>query len=289
MPPANPEGVFIDSSRDDYIYAGLAAFPALSRASAEWGALAISGAPAYSAPPKYAGSLRLVVSDDACGTFTVSPRPSPASNFAGTDNVLIEPVNMEPLSLDVGTCPDQAPVEPAPPNCSIDARQPTDPGGGALQGPSHIDLRFEFDDIVLAETYYFSIRQRPPGDTPINIDGLEADPDGRGTEWVRVFFDRPISTDRWTCVKVLPKSQEICIAHLPGDSNQDGLAQPIDPLRVVACMTTPGLTCAPYECDLDRSGTCTSVDLLRAIDLLGGGAAYEPWLGRSLPPCPTAP
>ncbi len=146
-----------------------------------------------------------------------------------------------------------------------------------------IDVTFsDGSDVSSINRSDFLITQVPFG-LPIQITSVE--PVDEVT--ARLHFSRVISTERWTCVEYLPWGGKSCIGHLPGDVNGDGTASPGDILSEIDCLNIPGM-CELYQCGVDRSGVYAPGDILAVVDLLNGADAYDPWLGASLPDCPTA-
>ena len=71
--------------------------------------------------------------------------------------------------------------------------------------------------------------------------------------------------------------------------NGDRLVDPTDGALLMDRLRTGCGECVSSECDIDRSDACDPKDLLRLVDLLGGADMYDPWNGRTLIACPTAP
>jgi hypothetical protein len=256
----------------------------------------------YSAP-KYAGTVVLGVSPDAGGIFKIAMRPElfpggpvitymldelgchiPNENCADAAPALI------PLTVNVNAdCPIIDPICPIsanPSNCAIDARQPSAPDGTLPAGWNFLDLEFPHDPSG-SSILEFQVREVPAG-TPPGIFRITQ----RDGEIIRISFDRRITPGNWTCVYTEAGDcvgwREICIAHLPGDVNGDGTAGAADILSLIDCLNGVR-TCELQQCDIDRSGVCGPPDILRTIDVLNGAGAYEPWLNRSLPLCPSRP
>jgi len=172
-----------------------------------------------------------------------------------------------------------------PPNCAIDARQPSLPNGSNPAGWDSISFTFNVDcNLTGIAPSSFSVRQEPAG-LPIAVANVQ--PVG---DVVTVRLSRAISLQTWTCVKYNATGEEVCLGYLPADVNADRTAGPVDILAVINNLN--GQVQPPYpiwQCDSDRSGLCAPADILRVIDLLNGADTYDPWLGRTLPVCPTAP
>jgi hypothetical protein len=166
-----------------------------------------------------------------------------------------------------------------PPNCTIDARQPSMPDGTAPAGWDRIELTVAGCPASSLGADDFSITATG-GTTPAVADVIASG------DTVTVVFDRTIPNSAWTCVTLGTTAQ--CLASMPGDVNGDRTSAPSDILRVVDCLNGVAL-CDIWQCDLDRSGLCGPPDILRVIDLLNGAGVYEPWLNRSIPACPSAP
>jgi len=153
-PDHEPEaGAFIDTSRPDYVFTGTVSLPARDLCGGgtpgyRFGALVFSGAmPMYVAPPKYAGTLILVVAKDASGTFEIGFSSGEGTFLKDENGVSIFPRELQNLTVDVsagGGVPCRL-AESDPPNCAIDPRQPSDPGGVEPTGWDRISLSFDSD------------------------------------------------------------------------------------------------------------------------------------------------
>lgn len=184
---------------------------------------------------------------------------------------------IENLTVEVSTC---IIVSSDPPNCAIDARQPSKPDGTEAAGWDSIDLTFS-DASCLAgiSTGDFSVSvhpaETPPAITDAVVDGAT----------VTLVFDRLISTGRWTCVAHGGTTK--CLGSLPGDVSADKTSAPADILYVIDCLNGVRM-CEMWQCDVDRSTMCGPPDILRVIDLLNGAGVYQPWLNVSMPEaCPS--
>ncbi len=285
------QGAFIDETRTDFIFFDKSAFGGVDVINFRYAQTLAQPADCvmYDGSPRYCGTLVLEASGDALGTFTI---PVPALNtwLSRCDVPLspIEPLTREPLTITVTPAGWQV-VDSDPPNCAIDARQPTPPDGDPEQGWKSIALRLGAVDTSYVTLTGFSIREDPVSTEPIEPAYLSPnDPD---IGWTTVHFSRPVAAGRWTCISfVQAPEQEVCLGSLPTDVDGNTMGHPEDVQTLIDQIN--GLLDPPLEerqCDIDRSGQCGPSDILRVIDLLGGAEAYDAWVGQSLPACPSAP
>ena len=292
-------GLFIRTGRPDYVFAYLGQFVAADFANYRVAAtlFAPHDGPRYAPPPSYVGTLILTVSGDAGGVFTIDADTSRPYETYMLDfgRARILPLETEPLTINVDgpICDVWCEVIEStfPPNCAIDARQPSRPDGSERRGWYSIEFTFkntEADpcpDTSYMTTEDFSVLQLPLGPLPPVISNVT--PNGNK---ITATLGRTIPLQTWTCVTYHGPAghQDKCFAHLPGDVNNDGTSGPSDILWLIDCLN--GVRpCEIWQCDIDGDGVCGPPDVLRLIDLLNGAGAYESWLNRSLPECPSAP
>lgn len=186
------------------------------------------------------------------------------------------------------TCPDDCDavlptfIMTIPPNCAIDARQATEPNGSVRAGWDTIDIRFNGNTAMLISEDF---RLSRPGLGVSPICGLEL----QGVV-ATVDLCHAVLLSGWTCILYIPDLTRICIAHLPADVMNDRVAGAQDIAALAANLdgeVVPAFR--PWQCDADRSGVCGPADILRAVDLLNGAAAFDVWLEAALPGCPSAP
>jgi hypothetical protein len=103
-----------------------------------------------------------------------------------------------------------------------------------------------------------------------------------------IVFDAMIPLRSWICIEHLDSGSQACIGHLPADVSSDRTSSAPDILFLIDCLNGVR-TCAPRQCDTDRSNVCGPPDILRVIDLLNGAGAFDPWLNTNIPVCPGAP
>ena len=318
IPPINPNGVVIDVERPDWIYNGLPG--TFAAVDSEIGRVAASrtdangplfgnfclapsgptGVPCNTTAdcpfgvclqynpnlePKYAGTFRFVASPGACGVFRLRILPPTDSQFFDQTNIPILPINLEELVIDLGPCECRI-VESDPPNCSIDARQPSEPDGSGEAMPNFVEYLFnENCNMLSLQPSQFV------ADPTVVVDRLRRNPDARGPLWLRVQFLNQISMPlvEWTCIVYTPPTtpvQRHCYNRLPADVNQNGTSRVLDLRRMIdLCVPLGG--CDLLECDADRSGVCAPRDLLRVADLLNGAATYDVWELENVIVCPS--
>jgi hypothetical protein len=167
-------------------------------------------------------------------------------------------------------------VSSDPINCEIDPRQPNEPNTTTnTQGPSSVVVTMNADNCQCS-TAAFDIAQFPSGFPIITISACTPNVGGDPRK-LRLTFNRPISFNRYTCVQYAPNDnpmgQQICIANLPGDVDNDRITRPIDMTRLVNCLSG-GASCPTRVCDIDRSLVCAGKDILRLADLENGAEQY---------------
>ncbi len=300
-------GMLLDQNHPDWVFTcGLSpcsAIPAVDYSGALMrfaGTLISPGdAALYVSPPKYCGTLNLQVSDDACGDFVFDILPPTNSTLTDEFSQLILPlvteglvVRVTSLGADPGQCSCGSIVESDPPNCTIDARQPTEPDGSNPQTWNSITLTFDCDDTAtITDVANFAVTQNPPFGGNPGISGFV--PSGNQ---LTINFDGSFNEQKWTCVQFDPAGggDKVCFGVSPGDVDGSLLSELVDITAMVSCLNAPG-SCTVYQCDSDRSSACASRDILREIDMLTGADTYPVYLGEGIVttggdpiPCPTA-
>ncbi len=170
-----------------------------------------------------------------------------------------------------------------PPDCAIDARQPTDTEGVTVYGWDLIELTFDADASALTVDD-FTVEVLPgPCDLPCEVPSIVS------LETVgniaMLELSPPIPAGWWTCITHIDSQTGPCLGFLPGDVDESGTSEGADVSYLTACLDGTE-SCELWQCDLDQSGLCAPEDILRCIDLLNGAEPYGPWLDRSLPFCP---
>lgn len=199
----------------------------------------------------------------------------------GIDFMVVEevtPTSGENLTINVSFAPCGL-VSSTPPNCAIDARQPSNPDGSNPAGWDSIEMTFEGS---------CGIAGLVPGDVTVTSTGTAPGVANVSVvgDVLTIDFDSLIPTAAWTCVEVLDKSA--CLGSLPADVSNDRTASAPDILWLIDCLNGVRV-CEQFQCDVDRSNVCGPPDILRTIDLLNGAGSYDPTLNVNIPVCPTAP
>lgn len=285
------QGAFIDETRTDFVFFDKPTFGGVDVINYRYGQTLAQPADClmYDGSPRYFGTLILKADNEALGVFTI-PLPALNTYLSKCDAQLspIEPLTRESLTITVTPAGWQV-VDSDPPNCAIDARQPTPPDGDPAQGWKSVALRLGAVDTSHVTLADFRIDEDPVSSEPIEPESLS--PNDPEVGWTTVHFSRPAAVGRWTCISLVDApEQEVCLGSLPADVDGNAMGHPEDVSTLIEQIN--GLLDPPLElwqCDIDRSGRCAPSDILRVVDLLGGAEAYDAWVGRSLPACPSAP
>ncbi len=178
-------------------------------------------------------------------------------------------------------CPDCSTsgiIASQPPDHAVDARQPMASDGSGQTGWDSIQLTFTADMSGAMVTDFELVTSGQP----LQIKRLLS----LGST-VTLHFESPMEPGSCTTISHLPTASSVYIGYLPGDVNGDGIATPRDILMLIdhlnGALTSP---LDPWQCDMDRSDTCDTSDVLRLIDLLTGAGVYDIWNGALLPECP---
>lgn len=212
----------------------------------------------------YCGTLKLLVSEDAEGTFTLELSPGiDASTLRTPSADLIEPLELEPLTLVVTS--GERPVwisSSSPPHGSVDAREPSSKSGQRHGSWRNLELAFSATPGPLRSAD-FTVEDGTTA--PPRIASVEA-----SGKKVKLSFDRPITRGAWTTVSHTASGTRARIGHFPGDVNSDGHADPRD-LRLLVDGLNRVVTLPTYRTDLDDSGAFGAGDVLQFITVLNRG------------------
>ncbi|MGD2108027.1 MAG: S8 family serine peptidase [Phycisphaerae bacterium] len=166
----------------------------------------------------------------------------------------------------------------SPPDGAIDARQPSEPDGSAAGGWQWAEITFAGDtsDLRLAD-----FEATEDGNVVPDLYAVGMVPLGDST--FRVVLNRKISPGSWTSIMHTPSNTSVSLGFLPGDVGSDGETTTDDLALLIDVLMGFEPPRSDHSTDIDRSGKMTPADVLRVIDLLNGGDAYDVYLGVSLP------
>lgn len=167
-----------------------------------------------------------------------------------------------------------------PPNCAIDPRYPREiSNASAALGWNPLIIGFDCD----------------PGDlTPANfaISGVNqpfvvaVEPSGEPFTFL-VTLSHPIAAGVWTEIKHVPGGSFMNLGSLPGDTNNNKIADQEDITFLIEYFNGNIAPVALWQCDIDHSSVCTPADILALINLLNGAGMFDIWMNDTLPVCPT--
>ncbi len=288
-PGHNPTaGASINPARADFVFAGMTTTRdvQIMRLDYTYFALAWDDTALDMGTEYYGGTLKLVASDYACGTFTYGFFQTLDTFIADANNIPQYPT-VVPLTLRAPTCP-PIPQYTVPPNCAVDAGLPHAVNNAATKYGYNY-MKFEFDAPAAGMTCSdFLITVVPFATAPrcknvltsgstaiVNLDPAAAVP--------------LYPLQKWTCFRHRPSNILSCVGYLPGDSDVSLLTQPADVQAMVSDLRAPPIEMDLTQCDIDRSNKCAPQDILTAIDLLNGAEALTSWNGKTITEtCPSA-
>ncbi len=281
-----PLSGFIDLGRPDFILAGLAPFTGVGTRLPDYSYIATATLGTASDPETetYGGTLVLVASEFACGTFTFSLIGA-ETFLADEDSAPFFPDVLAPLVIEVDDC------EPFvqgsdPPACAIDAGVPYDPYDVETTfGWDAIDIEFiaPAEGMTCAD---FTVGTIPPSEAD-SVPGCVGVTTLGST--ASINLDSIIPLGKWTCFLHNDSYVRTCIGFLPGDADTSVLTvvEPADVDALVSNLSGAVPSMELYQCDVDRSNECTPLDLLSTIDLLNGAEGFDSWNGATIPAaCP---
>ncbi len=209
----------------------------------------------------YCGTVRLRVSEDANGPFTLGIIETPGISGLRTPlSRAIIPLDFEKLEVIVS---EKARVlrivSSNPPNGSIDARRPSKSRGGSRRGWNRLELTFSGDTagISAADCGIDDGSKQPPKIKAIIPNGSTAE----------LVLDRGVRPGVWTTVIHKPSRTSVRVGYLPGDVDNDGFSDADDILALLQ-PTTDDATLPRFRSDIDYDGAVRIADALRIVDLL---------------------
>jgi hypothetical protein len=170
-----------------------------------------------------------------------------------------------------------------PPHCGIDARQYQNPELGLEPtfgvGSILLTMTCDASDAVNEDFVVTAVG----GQAGLALDHI--DPPVGST--VNVVFNKLLQHSLYACTEYVPTGETACIGFLPGDVDASRKSEGQD--TVVLIQHLDGDLAEPlglWQCDADRSGECTALDVLRHIDILVGTNETTPWKDAQINPCP---
>ncbi len=164
-----------------------------------------------------------------------------------------------------------------PPSGAIDARQPFDADGTNEDGWLFVDMTMLGDTSgVVREDF-----------TVDQFGGFTGAPFvvavQNGLDVVRVILSRRVTPGARTIITHTLSGTSVSLGYLPGDVTENGTTDITDLIELGRTLIVSPGTGLDRSLDINRSGLITTLDLLREIDLLNGGGAYDPYINSSLP------
>jgi hypothetical protein len=298
----NPlQGAFVTQQRPDFIFATGGAIFGVSTSSPDFLYFGVQkeGGVLDTGQPVYVGTLVLVVGESACGSFRFAFDTCFDATIVQSPSDVAKIPSVVPLVIQLPECP-ATPIASVPANCMRDARMPHLPGQPLeLLTPDAIDLAFNASPAGLTPAS-FRTRRVPPGVVP-TVAGVQV----VSGNSLHVTLSDSIPPGAWTCLEHRASGREVCLASLPADVNLDNVISTVDIqdfqerpfLPVEDPNYEPGPPSGPTDdllewmetrlerdllrCDIDRSGLCTPVDILTAMDLFNG-SGFAVWNGAGL-------
>ncbi len=172
-----------------------------------------------------------------------------------------------------------------PPNCEIDARQPHDlTNAGIIFGETTFQLTFNAGCVASTLSPASFTVSTAPGPAPAPAIQSVV---GAGNV-ATVTLNAAIPVSNWTCITHVASGDDMCFGYLPGDVNRSRGSTAADINALINSLNNvPGFVRPLFATDANRSGAANASDILRVIDLLNGAQAFDPWLNKTLPVCPS--
>lgn len=205
---------------------------------------------------------------------------SGADLFAGTV-ILSTPGTIQTRDLSVEVC---GIVSSAPSNCSIDARQPTNPDGSNPAGLQSVALTFNCTPVGLSPSD-FAVTVSPPIGPPLGVGSVQFN---NPVATLQLAGNNRLPAGAWTCFQHTQNGTRSCVGFLPGDVNADGTVSALDLVTLVDARNNV-VSLPLMQTDIDRTGALTTADVSRELDLLLGNQSYDAWFGHGIGECPSPP
>lgn len=267
----NGTNAFIDINQPQFVFHGLQTVAIVDTLSFDyrWLGVAVDNDLSILCPDAekdfYGGTVKLKVSDDARGTFTIGFVEADWATVMNDDkNVSIIPMTYGSLRI---TIPDDGAIPPRiagsePPFAAILAYQP--PAG----------FRPSFD-------LYFNVDVSGLSPADLQIDDGSTDPPRivgvvPAAKTVTITLDRPLRPAAWTTIRHTPSGTITRVGSLPGDVDGDGALSAADLTALLSAAGAPAADLlAQYQTDINADGAFDLRDVLRLVEVLNGPKVYR--------------
>ena len=211
----------------------------------------------------YCGTLRMGVSADARGNFTIRLNiDEGASSMRAQQNKRIIPLDYEDLTVHVLERTLRI-VSSTPPDHAINARYKASDKTARW---GRLEMTFDGDASMLTPSDF--LIQDGSAEAPM-VKGI------RATGSVATLqLDRPLNPRRWTAVIHKASNTRIAVASLPGDVNGNGRTDGQDLVALVEGIGK-GAADPIYRYDIDGDGRSDVRDALRMLDIFATPTAFR--------------
>jgi hypothetical protein len=233
---------------------------------------------------RYLGEFDIAASPDASGVHVICWVPTWGHPAGGTS--LGAPGALIPFEVNEFQCLEVGVggglliiIESDPPNGSVAAGYVIDPSTGLPIGGDRVELEMAGDigALVSDDFEVLSSAEEAPIITEVAVDGTT----------VSLQFDEPLPLGHCTLIRHLASGTQVRLKALPGDINGDEQTNTADLLDLIDHLG--GHLDQPLEshqCDVNRSGACTPLDILAQIDLFNGAGGGPVWFNATVAACP---
>ena len=261
----NPENAFIDGNDPIYIHKGLHTLPLAESSTPDYHWITVlfegdQGPISKQDGKKFScGSLRIKVSDDAAGSFTIKLyEDAETTMILDPNNERILPLRFEPLVVNVLPASGWVRINASdPPSGAIDARDHRKSKGSKPWYTVRLTGFVSAEGLSVGEFSVNDGTSNPPRIAKLTVDGSTAN----------LLLDRPIQPGRWTTITHQGSATSVRINAKTGDVNNDGVFDAKDVLALIDALNKK-MTLAAFQADVNNDGRVDGQDLARLINLL---------------------